>query len=82
VAQAESPEKAVERVANASPQGRLQSRLRHAVLKSTPTCSKKSPRCRSFAGAVSKRTRSALKRSNILRVKHRSARGGAKLRRL
>jgi murein L,D-transpeptidase YafK len=82
VAQAESPGNAVERVAQASPQGRLQSRLRHAVLRNTPACPKKSYRCRSFAGAVSKRTRAALKRSNILRVKHRSARGGAKLRRL
>ena len=82
VAQAESPENAIERVAHASPQGRLQSRLRHAVLRSTPACSKKHPRCRSLVGAVSKRTRSALKRSNILRVKHHTARGGAKLRRL
>ena len=82
VAQAASPEKAVERVAHASPQGRLQSRLRHAVLKSTPACSKKYPRCRSFVGAEPKRTRSALRRSNILRVKHHSARGGGKLRRL
>ena len=80
VAQAASPQKAVERVAHASPQGRLQSRLRHAVLKSTPACPKKYPRCRSFVGAESKRTRSALKRSNILRVKHHTARGGGKLR--
>ena len=82
VAQAESPEKAIESVAHASPQGRLQSRLRHAALKSTPACPKKYPRCRSFVGAEPKRTRSALKRSNILRVRHHSARGGGKLRRL
>ena len=82
VAQAASPQTAVESVAHASSQGRLQSRLRHAALKSTAACPKKYPRCRSFVGAEPKRTRSAGRRSNILRVKHHSARGGAKLRRL
>jgi murein L,D-transpeptidase YafK len=82
VAQAGSPQKAVETVAHASPPARLQSRLRHAALKSTPACPKKYPRCRYFVGPEPKRTQSAARRSNVLRVKHRSARGGGKLRRL
>jgi murein L,D-transpeptidase YafK len=81
-AQAESPQKAVEAVAHANPRGRLQSRLRHAALKSASACPKKYSRCRHFVRAGLKRTRFAGRRSNILRIRRHSARGGGKLRRL
>ena len=76
-----SPRRAFKTVAHASSPARMQSRTKHAALKSTPSCPKKYPRCRYFVGPEPKRTQSAARRSNVLRVKHHTARGG-KLRRL
>ena len=81
-AQTASPRRAFKTTAHASSPARMQSRMKHAALKSTPSCPKKYPRCRYFVGPEPKRTQSAARRSNILRVKHHSARGGGKLRRL
>ncbi len=77
-----SPRRAFKTVAHASSPARMQSRMKHAALKSTPSCPKKYPRCRYFVGPELKRSQSAARRSNILRVKHHTARGGGKLRRL
>jgi hypothetical protein len=81
-AQTGSPRRAFKTVAHANFPARMQSRMKHAALKSTPSCPKKYPRCRYFVGPEPKRTQSAARRSNILRVKHHTARGGGKLRRL
>ncbi len=77
-----SPQKKVERVARAGALGSLQGGLKHAVLRNQPGCPKKYPRCRYFVRSDPRRSRSASRGSNVLRVKHHSARGVGKQRRL